>query len=162
VFVQQDGVVHVHVLGDDAHILDDVGLGVGHDHVLAAQHIGGAHQHRQADLVGGSQGLVQGVDGAAGGAGDAAALQQLVKALPVLGLVDGIGGGAQDGQADLVHMLGQLDGGLAAELDHAAVRLFGGDDVVRAFRGQGVGVEAVGGGQGGGEGLGVGGDRVGL
>ena len=154
--------VHVHVLGDDAHILDDVGLGVGHDHVLAAQHVGGAHQHRQADLVGGSQGLVQGVDGAAGGAGDAAALQQLVKALPVLGLVDGVGGGAQDGQADLVHVLGQLDGGLAAELDHAAVRLFGGDDVVHAFRGQGVEVEAVAGVKVGGDGLGVVVDQDGL
>src|SRR5699024_9219463 len=68
-------------------------------------------------------------------------------------LVDGVGGGAQDGQADLVHVLGQLDGGLAAELHHAAVRLFGGDDVVHAFRGQGVEVEAVAGVKVGGDGL---------
>ena len=134
VLIQQDGVVHIHVLGDDAHVLDDVGLGVGDDHVLATQHVGGAHQDGQADLVGSRQSLFQVEDGAAGGAGDAAALQQLVEALAVLGLVDGIRRGAQNGQTDLIHVLGQLDGGLTAELDDAGVGLLGGDNVIDALR----------------------------
>ena len=154
--------VHVHMLGDDAHVLDDVRLGVGHDHVLATQDVGGAHQHRQADLVGSGQGLVQVEHGAAGGTGDLAALQQLVEALAVLGLVDGVRRGAQDWQADLVHVLGQLDGGLSAELHHAGVRLFGGDDVVHALRVQRVEVQAVAGVKVGGDGLGVVVDQDGL
>ena len=44
ILIQQDRMIHVHMLGDNAHVLDDIGLGVGHDHVLAAQHVGGAHQ----------------------------------------------------------------------------------------------------------------------
>ena len=82
--------IHIDVLGDNAHVLDDIRLVVGHDHVLTAQHIGGTHQHRQADLLGSGQSLVQIEHGAARGTGDVAALQQLVKALAVLGLVDGI------------------------------------------------------------------------
>ena len=50
-------------------------------------------------------------------------------------------------------MLGQLDGGLAAELDHTGVGLFGGDDVVHALRVQRVEVEAVAGVKIGGDGL---------
>ena len=89
--------VHIDVLGDDAHILDDVRLGVGHDHVLTAENVGGAHQDGQTDLVGCGQCLFQIKNGAAGGAGDVAALQQLVEALAVLCLIDGIRRGAEDG-----------------------------------------------------------------
>ena len=75
VLVQQDGVVHIDVLGDDAHVLDDVGLRVGHDHILTAEDVGRTHQNRQADLVGCGQSLFQIEDSAAGCAGDAAALR---------------------------------------------------------------------------------------
>ena len=95
--------IHVHMLGDNAHVLDDIGLGVGHDHVLTAQNVGRTHQDRQADLIGSSQSLLQIEHGAAGRTGDLAALQQLVKALTVLCFVNGIRRGAQDGQADLIH-----------------------------------------------------------
>ncbi len=70
--------------------------------------------------------------------------------------------GCPDGQADLVHVLCQLDGGLAAELHHAGVRLFGGDDVVHALRVQRVKVQAVTGIKVGGDGLGVVVDQNGL
>ena len=84
------------MLGDNAHVLGDIGRVVGHDHVLAAQHVGGAHQYGVADFLRGLQGFFQRKDGAALGAGDAAALQQFIKAFAVLGLVDGVRRGAQD------------------------------------------------------------------
>ena len=155
VLVHQHGMAHVHMLGDNAHVLGHIGRVVSHDHVLAAQYVGRAHQHGIADFLRGLQGFFQRKDGAALGAGDAAALEQLVKALAVLGFVDGICRGAQDGQADLVHMLGQLDGGLAAELHKAAVRLLGLNDLVDAFGVQRVEVQAVAGVKVGGNGLGV-------
>ena len=162
VLIQQHRVIHVNVLGDNAHVLDDIRLVVGHDHVLTAQHIGGTHQHRQTDLLGSGQSLVQIEHGAARSAGDVAALQQLVKALAVLGLVDGVRRGAQNGQTDLVHVLSQLDGGLSAELHHAGIRLFGGNDIVHALRVQRVEIQAVAGIKVGGNGLGVVVDQNGL
>ena len=162
ILIQQNRVIHVHMLGDNAHVLDNIGLGVGHDHVLTAQNVGGTHQDRQADLIGGSQSLLQIEHGAAGRAGDVAALQQFVKALTVLCFVNGIRRGAQDGQADLIHVLCQLDGSLAAELDHAGIGLFGGDDVVHTLRVQGVEVQTVAGVKVGGYGLGVVVDEDGL
>ena len=114
-------------------VLDDVGLRVGHDHVLTAEDVGRTHQNRQADLVGCGQSLFQIEDSAAGCAGDVAALQQLIEALTVFGLVDGIRRGAEDGQTDLVHMLCKLDGSLTAELDDAGVGLLGRDDVIHAL-----------------------------
>ena len=162
VLIQQHRVIHVNVLGDNTHVLDDIRLVVGHDHVLTAQHIGGTHQHRQADLLGSGQSLVQIEHGTTRGAGDVAALQQLVKALAVLGFIDGIRRGAQNGQADLVHVLSQLDGGLSAKLHHAGIRLFGGNDVVHALRVQRVEIQAVAGIKVGGDGLGVVVDQNGL
>ena len=155
ILIQQHRVIHVHMLGDNAHVLDDIGGVVGDDHVLAAQNVGRAHQDGIADLLRGLQGLVQRKDGAALRAGDAAALQQLVEALTILCFVDGICRGAQNGQADLVHVLCQLDGGLAAELHHAGIRLLGGNDVVHALRVQRVKVQTV-------AGVKVGGDRLGV
>ena len=52
-------------------------------------------------------------------------------------------------------MLCQLDGGLAAELHHAGIRLLGGNDVVHALRVQRVKVQTVAGVKVGGDGLGV-------
>ena len=155
VFIHQHRVAHIHMGGDNAHVFGHIGAAVGHDHILAAQHIAGAHQHGIAHFLGSLECLGEGVYGAALGTGNAAALQQFVKALTVLGFVNGIGGGAQNGQADLLHVLGQLDGGLAAKLHHTAVRLFGGDDIVHAFGGEGVKIQAVAGVKVGGNGFGV-------
>ena len=59
-------------------------------------------------------------------------------------------------------MLCQLDGSLAAELDHAGIGLFGGDDVVHTLRVQGIKVQTVAGVKVGGDGLGVVVDEDGL
>ena len=105
ILVDEDGVLldgHV----DDLHEVLNVAVVVGDLHALAAQHVGGADQHGVAQLVGRLQGLLGGEDGAALGAGDAALLQNLVKALPVLGGVHAVGGGAQDLDAHLGQGLG--------------------------------------------------------
>ena len=83
------------VLHVGAHIL----IVVGDDHVLAADDVAGTQQHRVAQLVGGVEGLVHAQNTPALGTLDVEALQQLVKALPVLGHIDGLGAGAQDGDA---------------------------------------------------------------
>ena len=119
VLVHQDGVLLLHLV-DDAHELDDVPVVVGDLHALAAQHVGGAHQYGVAHLVGGGEGLLGGEHRAAGGPGDAALVENLVEPLPILGGVHAVGGGAQDGHAHVSEGLGQLDGGLAAELHHRA------------------------------------------
>ena len=59
-------------------------------------------------------------------------------------------------------MLCQLDGGLAAELDHAGIGLFGGNDVVHTLRVQGIKVQTVAGVKVGGYGFGVVVDEDGL
>ena len=162
VLVHQHRMAHVHVGGDDAHVLHHISGIVGHDHVLATQHIGGAHQNGIAHLLGGLQRLVQRVDGAALRAGDAAALQQFIEALPILRLVDGVRRGAQNGQTDLIHVVGQLDGGLTAELHKAGVRLFGGNDLIHALRVQRVKIQSVAGVKVGGNGFRVVVDKDGL
>ncbi len=73
------------------------------------------------------------------------ALQKLVEALPVLRHVDGLGGGAQDGDALSVQELGELDGGLTAEGHHHPHGLFHLDNVHHVLGVQGLEVEAVGG-----------------
>ena len=155
VLIHQHRVAHVHMLGDNAHILDNIAGVIGHNHILTAQNVRRTHQDGVANLLGSLQGFVQGKDGAARRAGNAAAFQQLIKAFAVLGFIDGIGRGAVNGQADLIHMLCQLDGRLAAELHQAAVRLFGSDNMVNAFGVQRVKVQAV-------TGIKIGGNRFGV
>ena len=79
---------------DDAHEVGDIPVVVGDLHPLPAQHIGWAHQHGVANLVGRRQRLLGGEHSAALGPGDAALVQDLIKPLPVLGGVHAVGGGA--------------------------------------------------------------------
>ena len=65
-----------------------------------------------------------GEDGLTGRTRNAALFQNLVELFAVLRAVDVALGGAQDRHAHLGQRLGQLDGGLPAELHHCAVRLF--------------------------------------
>ena len=139
--------------GDDLHVLHHILLRMGDDHVLAAQHVGGAQQDGIFQILGGFDRFLGGEDGVAGGAGDAAFLQQLVKPLPVLGGVDAVGAGAQNVDALLLQVFGQFDGSLAAELDHAAPRLLHLQDTVHILGGQGVKVQPVGGVEVGGDSL---------
>ena len=112
---------HIHAVGDDVHLqLDaahilvhqhgvfdapgedllhidcDIFLVVGDDHVLPADDVAGAQQHRISQILSGVQGFGQGVDAHALGTADVEFLQQGVKPLPILGHVDGILAGAQD------------------------------------------------------------------
>jgi len=135
VFVDEDGVL-LNGQVDDPHELLNVPVGVGDLHALAAQDVGRTDQNGVAQLVGRLKGLLGGIDGAAFGAGDGALFQDLVKALPVLGGVHAVGGGAQDPYAHLGQRLGQLDGGLSAELDHSAPGLLQLHDVLHVLGGQ--------------------------
>ena len=88
----------LHRLGQ---VAAQVGVVVDHLHGPAAQHVGGAHHDRVADALGHREGLL----GAAGHAVLRLAQPELVdqggEALAVLGPVDGVGGGAEDGHARL-------------------------------------------------------------
>ena len=105
--------------------------------------------------MGGLQSLVHAQDAPSGRPLDGEALQQLVKALPVLRHVDGLGGSAHDAHAVAVQIAGELDGRLAAEGHHHADGLFHGDDVHDILGAQGLEVQPVGGIVVGGDGLGV-------
>ena len=152
VLVDEHGVILL-VGEDDGHVLLNVLVAVGDDHVLAAQHIAGPHEHRVAQVPGGGKGLLGGHGGVAFGPLDAGALQQRVEPLPVLGHVDGVGGGAQNRDVVLGQGLGQLDGRLAAESHHHADGLLDVDDVQHILGGQGLEVQPVAGVEVGGDGL---------
>ena len=118
---------------------------MGDDHVLAADDVGGPQQHGEAQGLRGVQGLLQGGDAHPLGPADVQVFQQRVKPAPVLGHVDAVGGGAQDGDALLVQELGEGDGGLATEGHHHAHGLFHLDDPHHVLRGEGLEVQPVGG-----------------
>ena len=138
---------------DDGHVLLNVLVAIGDNHVLPAQHIAGPHQHRIAQVPSGGKGLLRGHDGVALGTLDAGTLQQLVEPLPVLGHIDGVGGGAQDGDVVGRQGLGELDGRLAAESHHHADGLLDVDDVQHVLGGQGLKVQPVAGVKVGGHGF---------
>ena len=122
-------------------------------HGPAAQHVGRAHQDRVADALGHGERLLLVADGAERRGLELELLEHLAEPLPVLGQVDGVLGGAQDGHAGRVEPLGDLERGLAAELHHHALGLLVLDDVEHVLEGERLEVEAVGG-------VVVGGDRL--
>ncbi len=152
--------VHQHRVVDAAgqnarHVaLHVVGL-MGDGHVLTADDVAGAQQHRIAQRLGGGERLLQRAHARALGAADGEFLQQLVEALAVLCDVDALGGGAQNGNARAVQRLGQANGRLAAEGHHHAHGLLHVDDAQHVLVGQRLEVEPVGGVVVGGDGLGV-------
>ena len=154
VLVHQDGVFNL-AGEDDLHVGAHILVIVGDDHVLAADDVAGTQQYGIAQLVGGVQCLVHAQHAPALGTLDVEALQQLIEALPVLGHVDGLGTGAQDGDAVAVEVLGELDGRLAAEGHHHAHGLFHLDDVHDILGEQRLEIQPVGGIVVGGDGLGV-------
>ena len=154
VLVHQDGIFDA--AGQDAAHVGLGGLAVpGDAHVLAADDIAGAKEHRIAQVFGRGEGFVQGVYAVALRAADAEALQQGVEAGPVLGGVNAVGGGSQDGDPLFGEKAGQLDGRLAAEGHHHPHRLFHPDNIPDVFRAEGLKVEPIGGVVVGGDGLGV-------
>ena len=130
---------------DAAHILLCLGPGAGDGHVLPADHVGGPQQHRVAQGLRRFQGLRQSVDAPALGPADAEALQNGVKAGPVLRHVNAVGRGAQNVDAQVIQILGELDGGLTAEGHHHADGLLHPEDIAHILGAQRLKVQAVGG-----------------
>ena len=135
------------------HVFPGLFRRTGDAHVLPAYDIGGAQQHRVAQLLRCLQGLLQGVDPPALGAADAELLQQGVEAGAVLRQVYAVGGGAQYLHSQAVQVLGELYGGLTAEGHHHAYGLFHPQNVPHILGAEGLKVEAVGGVVVGGDGL---------
>ena len=115
----------------------------GYPHALAAQHIGGAHENRVAELVRGLYGLLFGKDGVTRGPPYPRFGEHLVEELPVLGLVHVFSGGSENWNSHLHKGLGQLYGGLASKLHYGPVRLFDIYDIFDILRGKGLKVELV-------------------
>ena len=118
------------------HVLLQILTAESDDHAPAAQHIAGAHQQREAQLPSDAESLVQRQGGAGLGVVDAQAVQQLRKALAVLGQVDGLGLSAHDVHAAGFQVPGQLQRRLAAQRHHHALRLLNIDDVHDILKGQ--------------------------
>ena len=151
------------VAGDLHGVADVAGeLGVVADdlHGAAAEDVGGADDQRVADAAAAT---------AKASSGERAMpftgwrrprrCRRRLEALAVLGEVDGVGRGAEDGDAGVVQRVGELEGRLAAELDDDAVEravlLLDAEDLEDVLEGQRLEVEAVGGVVVGGDGLGV-------
>ena len=83
---------------DDGHVFLNILVAIGDDHVLAAQHVGGPHQHRisQIPLAAFSASSVVMMVWPLGRL-ICGPLQQLVEPLPVLGHIDAVCGSTQDG-----------------------------------------------------------------
>ncbi len=128
---------------DDGHVFLDILVTVSNDHILSAQHIGRTHENGVAQFTGCGKGFFRGHDGMALRTLDAGTFQQRVKTFPVLGHIDGVGGGSQNRYLILRQSLGQLDGGLPAERHHHADRLFDVDDIHHVLGGQGLKVQPV-------------------
>ena len=118
-------------------------------HGAAAQHVGRAHDQREAELGGDGAGLLDRIGDAVLRLLQAELVQQLLEAVAVFGEVDGVGRGAEDRDAGALQRVGELQRGLAAELDDDAVQrargLLGAQDFQHVFRGQRLEIEPVGG-----------------
>ena len=131
-------------------------------HGPAAEHVGRAHEHGIADAARDLAGLGNGGGGAALRLRDLQFVEELREALAVLGEVDHVGRRAPDGNARAEQGQGELERGLAAELDDHAVGLLALDDVHDVFEGERLEVEAIGGVVVGRDRLGVAVDHEGL
>ena len=125
------------------HIAAHIIIRVGDGHILPADHIAGAQQHRIAQFVGCYQCLGHGHHAGALGTEDAEFFQQCVKPFPVLGNVDGLGAGAQNRNTFFVQKFGQLNGGLAAKGHHHPNGLFYLNDLHHIFRAQRLKVQPI-------------------
>src|SRR5262249_38867640 len=152
--------------GGDLHGVPDVagqpGLVVDDLHASAAQDVAGPDQHGVADVPGGADAALE----VQGGAGGRLAQPELgdegAEALAVLGGVDGVDAGADDGGAGGLEGAGEVEGGLPAELDDQPPGAHAVADVEDVLDGQGLEEEVVGGVVVGGDGFGVGVDHDGL
>ena len=125
------------------HVAVERGLVVDDGHGPAAQHVAGAHHHREADPPRHFQGLVERGGAAVLRLEDPLLGEQVAEAAAVLGEVDGVRRGAPDGHAGRREAAGELERRLAAELDDHPFGLLAGEDRQHVLQGQGLEVEAV-------------------
>ena len=138
-----------------AHVLAHHLLVVGDHHGAPAQHIAGTHQHRIADARGHRAGFLHAGGGAVGGARNLQLVEQLAEQLAILGQIDVLGIGADDGHAEALERQRQIERRLPAELHDHAIGLFGIDDVEHVLQRERLEVEAIAGVVIGGHGLGI-------
>ncbi len=123
--VDEDGVL----VGDFDGIVDVVIelLFVGDDfHAAAAEDEGGADEDGVTNFFGDDAGFGGGACGAAVGLFEVEFFDHLVEEFAVFGGFDGFDSGADDGDAGVFQSAGEVEGGLAAELDDNAVDEAGG------------------------------------
>ena len=116
---------------------------IDHGHSPTAQHIAGPHHHGVGDALGHFQRLFQIHGRAVGRLQQAQLLNQGLKALTILGAVDGVGRGSQNGHARAHQRHSQIQRSLPAELDDDALGLFLLHNVHDVLKGQRLKVEPV-------------------
>ena len=136
----------VHVAAQVVHVVDDL-------HGAAAEHVGRTDDHRIADPLRHLLRFLEGAGRAVFRLQELQFVEHLLEPLPVLGPVDGVGRGADDGDPGLFQRHRKLQRGLAAELDDHPVRLLDIDDVEDVLVGERLEIEPVGG-------VVIGGDRL--
>ena len=135
--------VFLRIAVDHTDVLVDIVVRNCDAHACAAEHVGGAHQHRIPEAVGNLLCLFRRKDRAARRARNARFLENRVKALSVLGRIDILRRRAENRNAHLHECFGQLDCGLTAELHDRAVRLLKVHNRFDILRGQRLKVELV-------------------
>jgi hypothetical protein len=143
--VDEDGVLGrgdgglLDVGGERLVVVDDL-------HAAPAEHVGGAHQHRVADLVRHRERFAGAVCRAVSRRGQARLGEHPAEGAAVLGQVDGLRRGADDWHAGVLEGLGQPEGRLAPELHDDPGNRTGGPlglvDLKDVFEGQRFEVEA--------------------
>ena len=137
---------HRAVLREDHRLLHVAAHGVfvvGDHHGAPAQHVAGAHQHREADGARHRAGLFHVGRRAVRGRRNLQVVQQLAEELAVFGQIDVLGIGADDRHARGLQRQRQRQRRLPAELHDHAVRLLGVADIQHFFERQRLEVEAV-------------------
>ena len=141
------------------HVADDF-------HRPSAKHVGGADDEGEPDLAGDREGLRVSKGDAVPGLAQAELVDQRLEALAILGEVDGVRRGAEDGDAFRLQRIRQLQGSLAAELHddtvQCAVLLLDREHLHHVFECQRLEIQAVGRVVIGRDGLGVAVDHDGL
>ena len=126
------------LVGDDYGLLEvaaQVGLVIDDFHGAAAEDIGGSYHQRIGDAVCDLHSLLDGGCGAVLRLQEVEALHSLLEALSVLGAVNRVRAGADDGHAGSLEGSRELERGLSAELDDYSGRLLDAADLEDILKG---------------------------
>ena len=126
------------VAGQLLFVVDDL-------HGPPAEHVGRPHDDGKADLPRPLQAVLNAGGGAVGRLLQAELVEHGLEALPVLGAVDGVRAGADDGHPRPLELLDELQRRLAAELHDHSVRALHIDNGQHVLQGDRLEIEAVGG-----------------